>query len=213
MIFDIIVITILVTAMVFGFRSGFIYTFIHTTSWFLAVLISFIWSPQARDFITLHTGIYDSLYNVVLGKFSESFTAADETLAQLPEIIAKVIRSTETNFISTLADTMTSLSVTVISFLLVLLTVKIMLWVITELLSKKKNKGFTGALDGILGLAFGIVRGFLIVFLALSLLVPVRSFVSPETASLISDSLDSSAFAKDLYDNNLLMLVIRDLIP
>ena len=167
MIFDIIVITILVTAMVFGFRSGFIYTFIHTTSWFLAVLISFIWSPQARDFITLHTGIYDSLYNIFLGKFSESFTAADETLAQLPEIIAKVIRSTETNFISTLADTMTSLSVTVISFLLVLLTVKIMLWVITELLSKKKNKGFTGALDGILGLAFGIVQGFLVTYMGI----------------------------------------------
>ena len=167
MIFDIIVITILVTAMVFGFRSGFIYTFIHTTSWFLAVLISFIWSSQARDFITLHTGIYDSLYNVFLGKFSESFTAADETLAQLPEIIAKVIRSTETNFISTLADTMTSLSVTVISFLLVLLTVKIMLWIITELLSKKKNKGFTGALDGILGLAFGIVQGFLVTYMGI----------------------------------------------
>ncbi|MCI8630715.1 MAG: CvpA family protein [Firmicutes bacterium] len=213
MIFDIIVIAILVAAMVLGFRSGFVYTFIHTIGWFLAVLIGFIWSPQARDFIILHTEIYDSLYDTFFNKFSDSFTVADDTVAQLPAIIEKAVRSTETNFISAAADTMAGLCITVISFLAVLITVKIILWAVTEILSKKRNDGFTGAVDGLLGLAAGMIRGFLVVFFVLAILVPVSSFVSPETASSISESLNNSVFAKDLYNNNLIMLVVRDLIP
>lgn len=213
MIFDIIVIVILAAAMVLGFRSGFVYTFIHTVGWILAVLIGFIWSPQARDFIVLHTNIYDSLYDTFFNKFSDSFTLADDTVAHLPKIIVKSIENTETALASSIADTMTGLCITVISFFAIAITVKIILWVVTELLSKKKNEGFTGMVDGLLGLAAGIVRGFLIVFVVLALLVPVSSFVAPETAASISQNLDKSVFAKDLYDNNLIMLVVRDLIP
>lgn len=213
MIFDILVIVILTAAMVLGFRSGFVYTFIHTVGWIIAVLIGFIWSPQARSFIELHTNIYDSLYDKFFNKFSDSFTLADDTVGHLPKIIVKAIENTETTLASSIADTMTELCITVISFLAIVITVKIVLWVVTELLSKKKNEGFTGMIDGLLGLAAGIVRGFLIVFVVLALLVPVSSFVSPETAAAISQNLDESVFAKDLYDNNLIMLVVRDLIP
>lgn len=213
MIFDILVIVILTAAMVLGFRSGFVYTFIHTVGWIIAVLIGFIWSPQARGFIELHTNIYDSLYDKFFNKFSDSFTLADDTVGHLPKIIVKAIENTETTLASSIADTMTELCITVISFLAIVITVKIVLWVVTELLSKKKNEGFKGMIDGLLGLAAGIVRGFLIVFVVLALLVPVSSFVSPETAAAISQNLDESVFAKDLYDNNLIMLVVHDLIP
>ncbi len=210
--FDIIVIAILVFGMVFGFRSGFIYTFIHTIGWLLALLIGFIWAPKLCDFITQKTDFYNSLYNAFLIRFSESFTIADDTVAQLPEILAKFIDSTEMNFVSSVSKTMTDLCFSIISFLLVVLAVKLMLWLITEMFSKKQNGGFTGLLDGILGLAFGLMRSFLVVFFLLALLVPVSSFLAPDTASALIESLSKSVFTKDLYDNNLLMLIVRDFL-
>ena len=183
--FDIIVIAILVFGMVFGFRSGFIYTFIHTIGWLLALLIGFIWAPKLCDFITQKTDFYNSLYNAFLIRFSESFTIADDTVAQLPEILAKFIDSTEMNFVSSVSKTMTDLCFSIISFLLVVLAVKLMLWLITEMFSKKQNGGFTGLLDGILGLAFGLMRSFLVVFFLLALLVPVSSFLAPDTTSAL----------------------------
>ena len=207
--FDIIVIAILVFGMVFGFRSGFIYTFIHTIGW---LLIGFIWAPKLCDFITQKTDFYNSLYNAFLIRFSESFTIADDTVAQLPEILAKFIDSTEMNFVSSVSKTMTDLCFSIISFLLVVLAVKLMLWLITEMFSKKQNGGFTGLLDGILGLAFGLMRSFLVVFFLLALLVPVSSFLAPDTASALIESLSKSVFTKDLYDNNLLMLIVRDFL-
>ena len=78
--------------------------------------------------------------------------------------------------------------------------------------SKKQNGGFTGLLDGILGLAFGLMRSFLVVFFLLALLVPVSSFLAPDTASALIESLSKSVFTKDLYDNNLLMLIVRDFL-
>ena len=210
--FDIIVIAILVFGLVFGFRSGFIYTFIHTIGWLLALLIGFIWAPKLCDFITQKTDFYNSLYNAFLIRFSESFTIADDTVAQLPEILAKFIDSTEMNFVSSVSKTMTDLCFSIISFLLVVLAVKLMLWLITEMFSKKQNGGFTGLLDGILGLAFGLMRSFLVVFFLLALLVPVSSFLAPDTASALIESLSKSVFPKDLYDNNLLMLIVRDFL-
>lgn len=212
MIFDILIIFILAVSMVLGFRSGFLYACIHTVGWLLAVLMGFIWSPKLCILLNEKTKLPESLENAFYSRFSESFSTADETLQQLPSILSSLIQRTETAFVSQAAQTMADLCLSILAFLLTALAVKLLLWVLTETLSRKQNHGFTGLADGILGLAAGFLRGVLIVFFGLALLVPLCSFLAPETSSSIMGTLSGSMFAKDLYDNNLLMLIVRDFI-
>jgi hypothetical protein len=58
----------------------------------------------------------------------------------------------------------------------------------------------------------GILMGVFMVFLFLALLFPVSSVVAPGSVSQIMGWFDGSIFAQDLYDNNLLLLILSGAI-
>ena len=89
---------------------------------------------------------------------------------------------------------------------------KIILFFLTIGLSKRRAKGFTGFLDGLLGLLAGFLRGVVFVFLFLALLLPIVNLVSPTSTELILSGLDASYFTRTLYDSNYLVLVINDFL-
>ncbi len=213
MIFDIILIAILAVAMVKGFRTGFVYTFIHAVGWILAVVIGFAWSPKLQAYIIEHTKLYSRIYDAFLVKFSQSLSFRDETVENLPKIIRKIIDDTYASITSSLAQTVTDIFFTIMCFVIVVAVVKIVLLFITALFSKKKSdSGFTSITDGMLGLTAGMLQGILIIFFIFAVLTVASGFMAPEMSEKIANSLTESAFAKDFYDNNLLLLVIRSFL-
>ena len=89
MIFDVILIAILALTMVFGFRRGFVYTFIHTIGWVLSIVLAFVWSPKLQDFLIEKTSLKNSIYEAFLAKFSQSLAFRDESIENLPAILKK----------------------------------------------------------------------------------------------------------------------------
>ena len=212
MVFDIILVAILAIAMVKGMRSGFVYTFIHTVGWLLAALMGFVWSPKLQDYILANTEFRDKLYAKFLDKFSQSLSFRDETIENMPDILRKVFEEATSGMTASLAETVTDVVFVTLCFVAVVFAVKILLYLIAALFSKKNQDGVAGFTDGLLGLAAGFVHGLLIVFFLFAFLTVFNSFL-PETMSLkIADSLSESAFAKDFYDNNLLLLVVRSFL-
>ena len=78
--------------------------------------------------------------------------------------------------------------------------------------SSREKEGFAGSVDWFLGLVMGILMGVFVVFLFLALLFPVASIVAPDRVSEIMGWFDGSIFAQDLYDNNLLFLILSNAI-
>ena len=212
MIFDVILIAILALTMVFGFRSGIVYTFIHTIGWALSIVLAFVWSPKLQDFLIEKTSLKNSIYEAFLAKFSQSLAFRDESIENLPAIFKKIIENAHSSMTASLAETMSDILFVTLCFVIVVLTVKILLWLITELFSKKKTDGITGFTDGILGLAAGLIHGVFIVFFFFAFLTVINGFLSPELSTKIAEALSASAFAKDFYDNNLLLLVVRSFL-
>jgi len=71
MILDIMIGIIVIVTMVLGFRKGFVYTFIHTIDWILAIVIAFIWSPKLKEILVANTDIYDTFLDNVEGSLDE----------------------------------------------------------------------------------------------------------------------------------------------
>lgn len=214
MIFDIILIAILAVTMVRGFRSGFVYTFIHAAGWILAVVIGFAWSPKLQNYIINNTKLYTKLYSAFFERFSQSITFQNETIEHLPKIIKKVFDDAYMSIASSLAETVTDILFTILCFVTVVAVIKLILLLVTVLFSKKNSDGgFTSFTDGMLGLAAGIVHGIIIIFFMFAFLTVFSGFMSPEFSAKIADSLSESAFAKDFYDNNLLLLIVRSFLP
>ena len=90
------------------------------------------------------------------------------------------------------------------------------IWLIAHIFmvpaSRRRRKSVIGAADRLAGAAAGAVKGIIVVFILLALLVPVVNLSDPETSAAIMSQLASSQFAGIMYDNNLLLLVADSVI-
>jgi hypothetical protein len=76
----------------------------------------------------------------------------------------------------------------------------------SSLFSKKHNDGIIGFLDGSFGLIAGAIKGLLLIFILLALLVPV---ISLSSGNGLASALEASRIAGTLYDNNYLLLIVK----
>ena len=212
MVLDIIVAIIIIFAMVQGFRRGFIFTFIHTVGWLLAVILGFVWAPHVKLLLLEKTGLYPALEGRLADKFTEAMSNSQLSFDSMPAILSGKLEAFAGNVAGAMSENLADLLFTIISFLLVVFVIKLLLWLVLCLLSKKHNEGFTGFLDGALGLLSGFVKGLILVFVLLALLVPVMGMIGGDLTETTLKALDESYFAKDLYDNNLILLIVRDFL-
>lgn len=211
MIFDVIVAAIIILAMVFGFRRGFVYTFSHTLGWLGAMIAAFFLASPLRTLLSDKTGLYDSIYGLFLNKLSGSADALSTSTDTFPLIMGQVSTAAE-NAAAVLSERLAELTMLILCFFMILIVAKVILFFLTIGLSKRRTKGFTGFLDGVLGLLAGFLRGVIFVFLFLALLLPIVNLISPASTDLMLNSLETSRFARTLYDNNYLVLVINDFL-
>lgn len=211
MIFDIIISAVVVMSMVIGFRSGIIHTFFNTLGWVISLPAAFVLSPRLGIFLEQNTDIYLSLQQSLTERFTENAAQRTAALASLPQIISDAANRAAVDLASSFAESLASALFSILCFVAVIVGVKALIWFFTTMFSKKHTDGFTGLMDGGLGMCIGFVRGILLAFILLAFLIPVMGMTSPESAETMRTSLDNSSFAGMLYDNNLLLLIIQDL--
>mgnify|MGYP001220161098 CR=1 FL=1 len=208
MVLDIIIGLIMIGAMMYGLRKGFVFTFIHTVGWIVAAVLAYLATPFVKNFLNANTTIYASLQDDLSNRFSDSLPALDSSSQSIPSNIETILSNLSDSTASEAGKIFANIIFTVMIFMAVFIIIKIVLWLILRLLSKDYRHGFTGFADGFFGLVMGFIKGAVMVFIFLALLLPVTSMVAPDHSQAIVDSLNNSIFAKDLYDNNFILLLL-----
>lgn len=208
MIFDIIILIILVLTMVFGFRRGFVYSFIHTLGMIGSLAAAFIFSKPVQGLISDNTMLDENFYNTIFENVSSSLSSALGPTDTLPLILTTKVNSVADNTAAMIAEGLTDFALQVISFFAIFIVVKLLCYIIISIFSRRNNDGFVGFFDGLLGLISGFIKGILIVFVFLALLAPGMNLMSPASAEIFMTALDNSYIAKTLYDANFLMLIL-----
>jgi uncharacterized membrane protein required for colicin V production len=210
---DILVGLILVGAMVHGLRKGFIHTFIHTIGWVLALVLAYIATPFVKRILMGETTLYDSMKDGFAKRFSESLPTTQSSFESLPANIGDTIGGKITELTDSIvqqtATAFAGLALTIIVFVGLVLLIKSILWLVLRLLSKDYNDGFMNFFDGMFGLIFGLLKGFLMACIFLAVLLPVLNIISPDYTTFVIESLDNSMYAKGLYDNNFIVLLLQ----
>jgi uncharacterized membrane protein required for colicin V production len=213
MIMDILVGLILVGAMVHGLRKGFIHTFIHTIGWVLALVLAYIGTPFVKGLLMGETTLYDSIKDGFAQRFSESLPTTQSSFDSLPANIGDAIGGKITELTDSIvqqtATAFAGLAFTIMVFVGLVVLIKIILWLVLRLLSKDYNDGFMNFFDGMFGLIFGLLKGFLMACIFLAVLLPILNIISPDYTTFVIESLDNSMYAKGLYDNNFIVLLLQ----
>lgn len=208
MILDIIILAILIIAMVSGFRKGFMYAFIHTLGWVISIIFGFAGANFLKEQLVLKTMLDENLYATLSERLTLSFDSATSSADSLPLILGQAVDTATTGAAQLLAQQITELTLSILSFALIVIVIKLLCFLLTRLLSRKSNKGFIGFVDGLLGMVAGSIKGVLLVFLFLMLLLPAVNFMAPESTVIVLSALENSHFAGTLYDANFLVLVL-----
>ena len=204
MIFDIIILIILVLTMVFGFRRGFVYSFMHTLGLIGSLVAAFLFRKPVQGLISDNTMLDENFYNTIFENVSTSLGPADT----LPLILTDKINSAADDTAAMIAQNLTDFALQIISFFAIFIVVKLLCYIIISIFSRRNNEGFVGFFDGLLGLIAGFIKGILITFVSLALLAPGMNLMSPASAEIFMTALDNSYIAKTLYDANFLLLVL-----
>lgn len=101
--------------------------------------------------------------------------------------------------------------ITVISFIIIVLVVKLILHILVRPASSRKKHGVLKLPDRLLGMAIGGAKGIVVVFVLMTVLVPIVAFAEPQTSEWLVKELENSYIAGTLYENNLLLLIMEDL--
>ena len=208
MIFDIIILIILVLTMVFGFRRGFVYSFIHTLGLIGSLVAAFIFAKPVQSLVSEKTMLDENLYNTIFENVSSSLNSMLGPTDTLPLILTTNINAAADGTAAVIAQNLTGFAMQVISFLVIFIVVKLICYIIISIFSKRNSDGFVGFFDGLLGLIAGFIKGILIVFVFLALLAPGMNLMSPASAEIFVTALDNSYIAKTLYDANFLLLIL-----
>lgn len=211
MVLDIIVAIIILGAMILGFRTGFVYTFLHMAGWVLSLVLAFVWSPWLKNIVIARTGVDDVLRLTLVQRLSNA--AGSEQLTNfLPDLLQNAVANILGQTAQSAATSITDLLLSIICFLLTVFAAKLIFWILIGFLSKRHNDGAVGFLDSLLGLIFGLAKGIILVFLLLAIMVPIASLLDPKWTTFVMESLHSSYFTGTLYDNNLIVLIVRDFL-
>lgn len=211
---DGLIVIIVIFTIIQGYRRGFVHTFIHTVGWILAVVLGFVWYPHVIGFLKEKTGFYDAVRARIAERVAENAgNTADSVMTGIPEVIRdlldKAIDSATNAIAVSLSENLTNLIFNIIGFLAVAAAIKLFLMVLTFLFSKEKNGGFIGGIDGFFGLLAGALKGVILIYILLALMVPVTSLSG---SSFLINQLDGSVLGSYLYDNNLILRMVKGLL-
>lgn len=108
------------------------------------------------------------------------------------------------------AERLTEIAMGVIAFALIILAVCIVMAVLRAIIRHLRDTSIViGFADRVLGLVLGSVRGLLLAWIAVALLIPVTTLVSPDNVTAMMAALQKTTAAKIIYDVNPLLLLVK----
>lgn len=210
MILDILAAVILLLSILWGARKGFAKTCLSFTQWFICILAGFFLCTTVKERLIEHTTLDEAIHNYILDQVQTTIEAS-APYQSMPDLFSQWIQDADNDFIYGSCASITDIILTVLAFLLIILLVKIAGGLMILLVSKDYHDGVIGFLDGVLGFLFGAVRGILLLFILFALLVPVLTLLPGTLSVALKTAMDQSMIASVLYDDNLLLILLRDL--
>lgn len=108
------------------------------------------------------------------------------------------------------AERLTEIAMGVIAFALIILAVCIVAALLRMLIRMGRDRSLVlGFADRVLGFVLGAVRGLMLAWIAVALLIPVTTLVSPGNVPAMMDALQHTTAAKIIYDVNPVLLIAK----
>lgn len=221
MIVDIIIIVIIALSVVIGMIRGFANTIIGFVSIILSILIAFFLCNPVASLLSKVTEIDESIYNKVeaIIPMSDTDIQIDINSNSIPEKVQNAIDNTMTEaenginkkkneIVNSVATSITNNIMSAIAFVGLFALVRLVLLGIMIVTEIAKQQDFIERVDKIMGFLLGLLRGILIVYVALGVLKVCEVMLKSDT---IVDNINQSIIGSYIYNHNFMATEIKEI--
>lgn len=221
MIVDIIIIVIIALSVVIGMIRGFANTIIGFVSIILSILIAFFLCNPVASLLSKVTEIDENIYNKVeaIIPMSDTDIQIDINSNSIPETVQNAIDNTMTEaenginkkkneIVNSVATSITNNIMSAIAFVGLFALVRLVLLGIMIVTEIAKQQDFIERVDKIMGFLLGLLRGILIVYVALGVLKVCEVMLKSDT---IVDNINQSIIGSYIYNHNFMATEIKEI--
>lgn len=198
---DLIIIAILVLSVFLGYRKGLIKLAISLCATILAIIITAVLYTPVSNLIINTTSIDETVENYIYEKATE--TIKDENNE---EIENQIVEDAKNNILPETARTLAINIVNIGVMIVLFLIVRIGLRFVTALANALAKLPIIKQFNKVGGIIYGIIRGFLIIYIALEI-ISIVGQINPENR--INKDINESSIGKILYNNNVIDIFLK----
>ncbi len=200
LIVDIVILAIIALFAFIGYKQGLVKVAIKMVSFLIAIIIAFALFKPVSSFVISNTGIDEKIENAIVERITPEGLTKEDKVEEGLNITTKVIDTTN-NSIENVANTFTVKLIEVVVFLLIYVIVRIILLFITALADAIAKLPILKQFNKAGGFIYGIIKGVLIVFIILGILL----LCEPLIGTVVKDAIATSVVAKVIYNNNVIL--------
>lgn len=215
---DLIVIIIIGFAIFRGYKRGFIKTGFGILSFFISIVITFMFYKPVMNIIKENTGfemwLSEYLYSMNLeepnNESGEALTiseSGENYIENLPELVVDMIGLEEIkeNAKATIIDKIVDFALKLLSIIIVYILTKIILYFVVLVLDSVAQLPVLKQFNELFGLILGGILGLIQIYSICAIIAFVSSMPSMNG---IGNIINNSAFAQVFYNNNILIKIL-----
>lgn len=210
MLMDAISCLIVLFSTIFYARKGFALTMISMFQGIACIVFGLLFCEDVGSFLKNKTGFGDYLTTSLTNAFSENVQEST-FYKSIPDIFNNWVSDAANTTIRHTADAAASVITTIIGFLLIVLAVKLICFFFARIFSRENRRGPFALADSLVGMGLGVVLGIFYMLIFYTVIAALMHFIPEGLAKIINASLDNSAFSGKLYNNNFILMNIKNL--
>lgn len=203
MILDLIVILIIALFTFIGYKQGLIKSAIKIASFFIAIIIALVLYKPVSTLIINNTTIDDKIENTIIEKITPEGMKPEDEVSQATKIPQGFIVEAN-NSIKDIANTTTIKIIEVCTVLVLYIIARIALKFVAALGDLIAKIPILKQFNKLGGTIFGLIKGFLIVYVILAVVYLISPLLKENTSNKIQESM----LTKNMYNNNLITKII-----
>lgn len=205
-ILDLIILGIIILCAFIGYKQGLIKVAVKLIATLVAIIVALTLYKPVSNLIIKNTNIDEQIQSTITSKILPESSSSDDInsneidTSSLPDLIISSSENTVKSIATTISTKIIELVVIIVLYFIAKLVLRF-ITVIADLLAKLP---ILKQINKIGGTVYGILRGFLIVFVIFAII----SLCSPMIGESFIADINSSFIGSILYNNNLLLKII-----
>ncbi len=206
---DLVVVAILILNIIIGYKKGLVNAIFSICAFLIAIAATFILYKPVSNIIINNTEIEQKIKEVIINnntneENTQNKEDSEKTIIQqyIDNAIKDVAESAKQETTELVANTIASKGVQILTWIILFVGIRIVLMVLKFLIEGIAELPIIKQFNQVGGLAYGILKGLVIIYLLLTVMFLV---ISINGNGAIAEAINNSHITKFLYDNNIVV--------